>query len=445
MAVNPALALAVGFLGIILAGALLLMTPMASRSGESIGLLPALFTATSATCVTGLTVVDTYSTYSLFGQLVTLGLIQIGGLGFMVFAISVLVVTGKRITLRNRTLLRETMSMPGLSGGVRMAIKFLWIAVLIELAGMALLSIRFVPRLGTAQGLYFGLFHAVSAFCNAGFDLFGTQGSLTAFAGDPLVLVTISFLIIVGGLGFAVISDLIFNRFRIKRLSLHTKVVVLSTLILLAAGMLYYCLAEWNNPLTLGFAQAAAPEKLLNAWFQSATTRTAGFTSFDQSKLSDASKLMTTILMLIGASPASTGGGIKTSTVAVILVIITSVVAGRQDYEVFGRRLPAAVSRTALSVLVIYTILMLFGGVFLSLAEQGRFAMIDLLYEEASALGTVGLSAVGTPNLSAPSHALLILLMYFGRVGPLTMMLTFGNVSRHPGTMHYPEEGILLG
>lgn len=444
-ATNPAMALAVGFLVIILTGGLLLMTPMASKSGQSVGLLPALFTATSATCVTGLTVVDTYGTYTLFGQLVTLGLIQLGGLGFMLFAISVLVVMGKRITLRSRMLLRETMSMPRLSGGIRMALQFVGIALLIELGGMLLLSIRFVPMLGMAQGLYYGLYHAVSAFCNAGFDLFGAQGSLMIFHNDPLVLLTISFLIVLGGLGFTVISDLMSSRFRLRQLTLHTKVVVLSTLILLASGMLYYALAEWNNPATLGLEHAGAPEKLLNAWFQSVTPRTAGFSSFDQGKLSDASKLITTVLMLIGASPASTGGGIKTSTVAVILVILVSVVAGRRDYEVFGRRLPAAASRTVLSVLVIYLMLMLFGGVFLSLVEQGRFSMIDLLFEEASALGTVGLTALGTANLSAPSHVFLMLLMYFGRVGPLTMMLTFGSISGHPGTIHYPEEGILLG
>ncbi len=444
-AANPALALALGFMVIILLGALLLMTPMAARERRSIGFLSALFTATSATCVTGLTVVDTWNTFTLFGQLVILGLIQIGGLGFMLFAISVLVVMGKRITLRSRMLLRETMSLPGLGGGVRLALKYMLIALMVEALGMALLSIRFVPLLGTAQGLYFGLFHAISAFCNAGFDLFGVLGSLTPFHGDALVLLTISGLIILGGLGFTVISDLITNRFRFRHLTLHTRVVVITTVLLLLGGMTYYGLAEWHNPETLGLAEAGAGEKLLNAWFQSVTPRTAGFFSFNQDKLTDASKLITTILMLIGASPASTGGGIKTSTLAVILVIITSVVSARQDYELFGRRLPAAVSRTALSILVIYLALILFGGVFLSLVEQGQFSMIDLFYEEASALGTVGLSALGTANLSSPSRVFLILLMYFGRVGPLTMMLTFGSAAGRPGTRHYPEEGILLG
>ena len=444
-AVNPALALAVGFLVIILTGTLLLMTPMASRTGRSVGLLPALFTATSATCVTGLTVVDTYGAYTLFGQLVLLGLIQIGGLGFMLFAITVLVVLGKRITLRSRLLLRETMSMPGLSGGVRLALRYMGIALLVELGGMLLLSIRFVPDRGLMQGLYYGLFHAVSAFCNAGFDLFGTAGSLVQFHNDALVLMTISLLIIMGGLGFTVISDLITNRFRMRRTTLHTRMVVVTTLILLAGGMLYFGLAEWNNPRTLGYGDAKTGEKLLNAWFQSVTPRTAGFFSFDQGAMSDASKLVTTVLMLVGASPASTGGGIKTSTVAVIATILSSVIAGKQDYEVSGRRLPGSVARTALSILVIYLVLVLFGGVFLSLVEQGRFSMIDLLYEEASALGTVGLTALGTANLKAPSQLFLIVLMYFGRVGPLTMMLTMGSTSGHPGTIHYPEEGVLLG
>ena len=260
-AVNPALALAVGFLVIILTGTLLLMTPMASRAGRSVGLLPALFTATSATCVTGLTVVDTYGAYTLFGQLVLLGLIQIGGLGFMLFAITVLAGLGKRITLRSRLLLRETMSMPGLSGGVRLALRYMGIALLVELGGMLLLSIRFVPDRGLMQGLYYGMFHAVSAFCNAGFDLFGTVGSLVQFHSDALVLMTISLLIIMGGLGFTVISDLITNRFRMRRTTLHTRMVVVTTLIMLAGGMLYFGLAEWNNPRPLSYADANTGEK----------------------------------------------------------------------------------------------------------------------------------------------------------------------------------------
>jgi trk system potassium uptake protein TrkH len=271
------------------------------------------------------------------------------------------------------------------------------------------------------------------------------NSGLVQFHNDALVLMTISLLIIMGGLGFTVISDLITNRFRMRRTTLHTRMVVVTTLILLAGGMLYFGLAEWNNPRTLGYGDAKTGEKLLNAWFQSVTPRTAGFFSFDQGALSDASKLVTIVLMLVGASPASTGGGIKTSTVAVIATILSSVIAGKQDYEVSGRRLPGSVARTALSILVVYLVLVLFGGVFLSLVEQGRFSMIDLLYEEASALGTVGLTALGTANLKAPSQLFLIVLMYFGRVGPLTMMLTMGSTSGHPGTIHYPEEGVLLG
>lgn len=442
-AINPALALAAGFLAMILCGALLLMLPAASATGRGVGALPALFTAASAACVTGLTVVDTAGAYTRFGQLVILMLIQLGGLGFMVFAISVLVVIGKRITLRSRLLLRETMSMPGLSGGVRLALRFVALALLIELGGTVLLSVAFVPGMGVGKGLYYALFHAVSAFCNAGFDLFGEAGSLSAYRGSPYVLITVSLLVIAGGLGFTVLLDLIGSRLRVRQMTLHTRAVLAATGALLTGGMLYYALAEWHNPGTLGAGGAGT--RLLNAWFQAVTPRTAGFFAFDQGRLSDASKLVTIVLMLIGASPASTGGGIKTSTLAVILAILSSVAAGKQDYELFGRRLPGSVPRTALAILVIYLMLMLAGGVFLSLAEQGRFAMIDLLFEEASALGTVGLTALGTANLSDPSRVFLIALMYFGRVGPLTMMLTISHAGASRSTMHYPEEGVLLG
>ncbi|HOQ63429.1 MAG TPA: potassium transporter TrkG, partial [Clostridia bacterium] len=276
-AFSPSRVLAIGFLGMILLGAVLLWLPFSTRDGVALTPLDALFTATSAVCVTGLTVVDTAGTYSLTGQLIIILLIQLGGLGFMLFATSVLVLARRRISLRNRVLLHETMSMPGLSGAVRTALRFMGIVFVVELAGALVLSSQFIPRYGVWTGIYYGFFHAVSAFCNAGFDLFGAAGSLRQFQQNPLVLSTISLLIIIGGLGFAVVADLADHGFRLRKTSLHTRIVLVTTILLLVSGMVFFAAMEWNNPRTLAFEGAGAFDKLNNAWFQSTTTRTAGF------------------------------------------------------------------------------------------------------------------------------------------------------------------------
>ncbi len=444
---SPSKILALGFFAIIFTGALLLLLPFAAEPGVRITPLQALFTSTSAVCVTGLTVVDTASSYSLFGELVILSLIQLGGLGFMLFATSVLILSGRRISLRNRILLHETMSMPGLSGTVRTTIRFMLIVIAVELAGSVLLAIRFVPMFGFWKGTYFGFFHAISAFCNAGFDLFGAAGSLTQFQDDPHVLMTISSLIIVGGIGFAVLADLMHTRFRARKLHLHSKIVLATTAALLLAGSLLFALIEWDNPATLAAPGADAPQKILNAWFQSVTTRTAGYFSVQQSGLRNASKLLSSFLMFIGASPASTGGGIKTSTFFVLIVLIRSVMRGKEDVEAFRRRVPASLIRTALSIFFISLSLLAAGSVGMSLLEQSRgFSTIDLLFEEASALGTVGLTSAGTANMTHPTQVWLILLMYFGRVGPLTMMISLtARNSRKLSGIHYPEEQLIVG
>lgn len=444
---SPAKVLALGFFLLIAAGTALLVLPIAHQAGQSVSLLEALFTATSATCVTGLTLVDTYSTFSLFGQLVIIALIQVGGLGFMLFATMTLVALGRRISLRNRMLLRETMSMPGLSGGVRTTIRFMLIAFSIELLGAALLALRFIPLYGFGRGMYFGVFHAISAFCNAGFDLFGQAGSLQGFRGDPLVLMTISSLIILGGLGFTVIADVSDHRRGPRRLSLHSKIVLVMNGLLLLTGFAFFAAMEWNNMGTLARPEAGGGEKLLNAWFQSVTTRTAGFFSLDQAAMSDASKLVSTVLMFIGASPASTGGGVKTSTFFVVLLILASIVAGREDTNAFSRRLSSAIGRTAQSILFIHLSLIVLGGIFLAVIERGAgINLIDLLFEEASALGTVGLSAAGTAGFRLPSKLMFILFMYFGRVGPMTMMLSFSRTKPSGGdAIRYPQEEIIVG
>lgn len=444
---SPSKVLALGFFGIILLGSLLLVLPVSAEPGARITYLQALFTATSAVCVTGLTVVDTATSYSLFGELVILGLIQLGGLGFMLFATTVLVLTKRRISLRNRILLQETMSMPGLSGTVRTTLRFILIVFAVELIGALLLAFQFIPKFGYARGAYYGVFHAISAFCNAGFDLFGAAGSLIQFQRTPGVLLTISGLIVVGGLGFAVVADLLSNRFSFRDFHLHSKIVVVVTLFLLLGGAAYFALMEWRNPATLAFAGAGPLDKAANAWFQSVTTRTAGFFSFPQDRMLDAGKIGSIVLMFIGASPASTGGGVKTTTLFVLVALMRSVFRGTSDVNAFHRRLPLVLIRTALSIFLISLGLLTAGAVLMSLFETGKgMDMLDLVFEEVSALATVGLSSAGTPGLSQPSQVWLILLMYFGRVGPLTMMLSFAR--KHAGAaqgIRYAEEQVYVG
>ena len=444
---NPATILVLGFLVIILVGTGLLMLPFAAEEGVVISPFQALFTATSATCVTGLMVVDAAASFSLFGEIVILCLIQLGGLGFMLFATSLLVLSGKRISLRNRVLLHETMSMPGLSGIVRNTLRFVLIVFGVEFVGAVLLSIHFVPRLGAAQGAYFAVFHAISAFCNAGIDLFGAAGSLSTFVDDPLVLLTIAALLILGGLGFAVLANVLEAGRHKKRLALHSKIVLSTTGFLILFATLYFALAEWNNPATLAASGATTQSRLLNAFFQAVTPRTAGFYSLAQNGLHDASKAVTILLMLVGASPASTGGGVKTTTLFVLFAIIRSVLSGRDDVNAFKKRLPLVLIRTALSIFMLYLLLLFAGSVLMGLLEQPRgFAMIDLVFEEASALGTVGLSAAGTQMLTLPSQMWLTLLMFVGRVGPLTMMLSITLRQMGQKSMaRYPEDEIIVG
>lgn len=446
-ALSPSKILALGFFGIIILGSLLLYLPIAHEPGVDLTYLEALFTATSAVCVTGLTVVDTATSYSLFGEIVIISLIQLGGLGFMMFATSVLVLAKRRISLRNRMLMQETMSMPGLSGIVRNSMHFMVIVFAIEIIGAIILAVQFIPMYGVGTGIYYGIFHSISAFCNAGFDLFSLPGSLLPFQQKPGILLTISFLIVLGGLGFAVIADMMSNRFVFRKQTLHSKIVVTVTLSLLLVGTAYFAAIEWNNPGTLAFEGASAFDKVIHSWFQSVTTRTAGYYSFQQGDLRDAGKLGSSILMFIGASPASTGGGIKTTTLFVLIALVRSVLRGSTDVNGFKKRLSLVMIRAALSIFLISLSLLALGSILMSLFEQGKgYDLLDLVFEEVSALATVGLSAVGSGNLAILSQVWLILLMYFGRVGPLTMMLSFS--SRHAsqfGGIQYVEEQINVG
>ena len=436
--------LALGFLAVILLGTVLLTLPAASRSGKGIGLFDSLFTATSAVCVTGLVAVDTGTTFSVFGQIVLLILIQVGGLGFMVFATMIMVALGRKISIRGRMLIRESMNGASLSDLGRLTWLYLLLALAIETVGTVLLSIRLVPLLGWKHGIWMALFHAVSAFCNAGFDLFGNYASLTAFSGDPLVLLTVAVLIILGGLGFAVILETLRNRQGFRSLTLHTRIVLLTTLGLVLTGTVFYWLAERSNAETLaGFGEG---EKILNAFFQSVTMRTAGFNSFDLSRFRDGSKLFSSVLMMIGASPASTGGGIKTTTFAALVLLMLSVVRGENEVNVARRRLSTDIARRALAVAVLFLTTLVTGTLIISFIENGRFPLADILFEASSAMGTVGVSAIGTSNLHPASRAVLLPMMFLGRVSPLTLAFAVAKRQGRIKTLSkHPEERIMIG
>ncbi len=423
-----------GFMSIILLGSLLLALPISTKDGQSVGFFDSLFTATSAVCVTGLVAVDTGTTFSLFGQVVLLTLIQVGGLGFMVFATRVMMMLGRRISIKNRMLIRESMNGASLSNLGSVARRYLLLALGIEAVGAALLAIRFIPMYGLRRGLWFAVFHAVSAFCNAGFDLFGRFSSLTGFYTDALTLLTVSALIVLGGLGFSVILEVLLNRHGLKNLSLHTRIVLTFTMALLLAGTVFYMLVE-NGRLDI-----------LNAFFQSVTMRTAGFNSVELSSLTDGSKVFSSLLMMIGASPASTGGGMKTTTVAVVALLIFSVVKGENEVNAARRRISADTVRRALAVVTLFLTMVMLGTLSLSIIENGRFSLADILFECSSAMGTVGVSAIGTPNLHPVSRAVLLPMMFLGRVGPLTLAIA---VARRQGKARklskYPEEKIMIG
>ena len=446
--IRPERIMASGFLALILLGGLLLSLPIASATGKSIGLFNSFFTATSAVCVTGLVTVDTGTTLSLFGQIVLLLLIQTGGLGFMIFATLVMVLLGRRISLKNRVMIRESMSAATLSGLIRLSLWYGGMALCIELAGAALLSLRFVPLYGWGKGLYYSLFHAVSAFCNAGFDLFGHFSSLTGFIHDPLVVLTVSMLILLGGLGFSVMFECIHCHHDFRRLSLHAKLVLTVSLGLLVVGTLGFLLLERSNPATLGAEGMSFGDKLLNAFFQSVTLRTAGFNTIDLGAMRESSKLWSVILMFIGASPASTGGGIKTTTFFVVMLSVIATVRQRQDYNYHHRRLAEGLVKRALALATLALSLVIMDTVVISAIEYwsgGQENMVDILFEVVSAFGTVGLSTGITAGLHDVAKFMLIITMFCGRVGLLTVSMALSGGGNKASAVRYPEDRMMVG
>ena len=435
--IKPERFLALGFFLLIVAGGFVLTLPVSSADGRTVGIRQAMFSATSAVCVTGLSIVDVGVELSFFGQAVLLMLIQVGGLGFMAFATLIMVALGRRISLRDRMILRDAMNQEALSGMVRLTLAFFLIALVVELTGAALLMTRLIPLYGPARGVWQSLFTSVSAFCNAGFDLFGGYRSLTHLQHEPVILLTLGGLILLGGLGFPVILECLRARFRWRKLPLHAKLVLTVTAGLIAFG----------NPRTLG-GGLTVWQKLYNSLFQSITFRTAGFASLDQASLTDPSKLIGSVLMFVGTSSASTGGGVKTTTAALLALVVVQVVRGHERITVFGREISADTARRAVAIVLIAFSAILIATCVISVIERGRgHDFLDLLFETTSAFSTTGLSSVNTTTLTPASQWLLMPLMYFGRVGPLTLAYALANrlESRRANRVHYPEEKIMIG
>jgi len=428
-AVSPMKLILGGYLVIILIGTALLMLPVSTKGAGSTGLSDCFFTATSATCVTGLVRFDTFSHWTLFGQLVILGLIQIGGIGFMTVAILVMVLTKRKIHLSQRSLMQNSISAPQIGGIVRMT-KFIALGtLLIEGIGAVLLSFDFIPRFGIGKGIYFSLFHSISAFCNGGFDLMGgTTGefsSLTGMAGNWYVCAVIMLLIFVGGLGFFVWHDLLAHKFRCGHLRLHSKMVLTISVGLVIVGALVMALLEWDQA---AYAGLSAGEKLNAALFQSVSARTAGFNTVDLTGMSEGGIFVMICLMFIGGSTGSTAGGIKTTTFWILCISILVTFRRKKNIEMFGRRMEEGITRTASCVFMTYLLLSVAVSVIISALEG--LPLLTALFESVSAVATVGLTLGVTPGLGMVSKLLLAFLMLCGRVGSITMLLAFSSEKR---------------
>ncbi len=439
---QPARTLCVGFLIIILAGALLLFLPFSSKSGGT-PFFDCLFTAVSATCVTGLVVADTFSNWTMFGQIVIMLLIQVGGLGFVTIITFFNVAAGRKLGFRTLANASDGLTESTFQGGRRIFISIMKYSMIFEGAGAVLLSVAFWKDHG-AFGIFMGIFTSVTAFCNAGFDLCGVDGaysSLTNYSGDPLVIMTVALLIILGGLGFIVWENFL-NIRRVKKLSLHTRAVLISTGILVVISTLFYLLAEWDNPATLGGMDFGG--KLMNSFFAGVTARTAGYNSVSVGDMSDFSKLGTCVFMFIGASPASTGGGIKTTTVLVLIMTVVSYLRSKNDVELLGHKIDKlAVYRTlTVTMLSLLAVILCFSVLYFTLPED--VSGVDCLFEAVSAFSTAGLSAGPTAIAGVPGRILLMITMYIGRVGPVSLVLSMlMNAKRR--NIVLPEGQIIVG
>lgn len=433
---SPPRTLALGFAAVILAGSLVLYLPFASVSGHS-DYIDCLFTSTSAVCVTGLVTVDTGTHWSLFGQVVILALIQIGGLGIMAFATLFAMILGSRINLKQRLLMQQSVNISSLGGVVKVTRYLLLFTIFCELSGALVLFLRWWPEMGAGQAAWFGLFHSISAFNNAGFDIFGNYASLTGYAGDLTVNLAIGSLIILGGLGFYVSYEL-YSFKRQRRFSLHSRVVLLTTLGLVLGGTLIMLASEWNH----AFQNMPILTRFLAAFMQSISPRTAGFNSIDLNTLHVSSQFLIIILMFIGASPGSTGGGVKTTTIAIVGAALMSQARGRKDCELLDKRIEYRDVMQAMTILVLYAGLMFLSAFLLSVFQPGEIK--EIIFEAGSALGTVGLSLGLTTRLTMMGKIILIGTMFLGRLGPLTLGYALA-LNRKPADFRYPKGRIMVG
>lgn len=435
---TPVQIVAIGFGIVIMAGALLLMIPIASKNGEITPFIDALFTSTSAVCVTGLVTLNTAEHWSYFGSTVIMLLIQIGGLGFMSFATLFALILGKRITLKERLVMQEAMNTFSLQGLVKLAKYILIFTFSVEVVGALFLSTKFIPEYGVGKGVYFSIFHSISAFCNAGFDL--TGNSLVPYAENPVVILTITGLIVTGGLGFAVWAE-IYNYKGINKLSLHSKLAISMTLLLLLGGWILMFLFEMKNPGTMG--NMSLKGKLLSSLFASVTPRTAGFNSISTSDMSLAGTSLTIVLMFIGGCPGGTAGGIKTTTAGILAMTIFCVMKNKEDTEIYGRTITKNLVYKAFVISTVAILLVIVATIILSFTETGA-SLEYIIYEVTSAFGTVGLTLGLTPSLSVIGKIVIALIMYIGRVGALTLLLALSN-KKSANPIKYPEGKILVG
>ena len=430
--------IALTFFGLISFGTLLLMLPMSSNTGQSLPLIDALFTATSASCVTGLVVVDTAEYFSTFGQMVIIFLIQLGGLGIMTFATLFSIAFGKKINLQERLRIQESLNQSEVEGVVRLCMRVVKYSLVIEFVFGTMLAVHFFPLVG-AKGIYWGYWHAVSAFCNAGFDLMGGFRSLTMFATDWPVNLIITSLIILGSLGFNVMEDII-NKRNFADLRLHSKIVLLTTLALIVVGTGAIWFMEAGNADTLG--NLTTSQQVLASYFQAVTPRTAGFNTLPIDKLHESTLFVIIMLMFVGASPASTGGGIKTTTFAVVVLTTWNLIRGKEDLVLFNRRIEDRIIYKAFIILTIGVIWVCVGTFFISYFENARF--LNMFFEVMSAFATVGLTAGETQRISDASKIVLILTMFAGRVGVLTFAMALMNKNK-VSNIKYPKERIMIG
>jgi len=432
---TPAQYLVSGYFVIIMLGSLLLMLPVATTDGQGLGAVDAVFTATSATCVTGLIVVNTKEAFTIFGSTVIMLLIQIGGLGIMSMSTLFAFIVGKKISLKERLIIQEDLNQYQISGMVRLVQYLLGFTFAIEGTAAAILFLRFSQDYPFWRSVYLSIFHAVSAFNNAGFDLFGN--SLEGFTGDITVNIVIMALIILGGIGFGVMMEA-YNRVKFKKTTLQTKIVIVMTLALLVFGFITFFILEYNNTLQ----GLPLLDKTLGAMFLSVTPRTAGFNTVPTGALRQSSLFLIIVLMFIGASPGSTGGGIKTTTFGVILVTMKNMITGKEDMEIYNRRFEKQIVYKAFTITMLAAGLIILVTTLLLVIEDFQF--IDALFETVSAFGTVGLSTGITGELSDISRVLITITMFAGRVGPLTLAVAIGEKQRK-GVYHYPTEKVMVG